>query len=186
MYRLLDLIIAILALVFVLPACIFIYICCNFSTRKPLFKQKRVGKDEKIFTLYKFRTMREDTPNVATHMADASRVTKTGRFLRTTKLDELPQLINVLNGSMSFVGPRPCLPNQEELIKLRRDNKVFDVRPGITGLAQISGIDMSDPALLVTKEVHMIKSYSLSAYINYIFKTFIGRGHGDRVRGSTE
>ena len=88
------------------------------------------------------------TQSMATHLVGASSVTKLGGFLRKTKLDELPQLINVLFGQMSLVGPRPCLFNQEELISERESRGVLDVRPGITGLAQVNEIDMSTPKLL--------------------------------------
>ncbi len=118
---------------------------------------------------------------MATHLVGASSVTKLGSFLRKTKLDELPQLINVLKGEMSLVGPRPCLFNQNELIEARQEKSVFDVRPGITGLAQINEIDMSTPELLAEWDEKMILTLSLKNYFVYIVQTVVGKGSGDRV-----
>ena len=154
-----------------------------FDTRAPLFRQKRVGRYQQPFVLLKFRTMRPDTASVATHLADASAVTSFGRFLRRTKLDELPQLWNVLRGDMSLVGPRPCLSNQEELIAARAARGVFNARPGITGLAQTQGIDMSTPELLARTDAEMLALLGLRDYFRYIFLTVLGKGAGDRVRG---
>ena len=103
-------------------------------------------------------------------------------FLRRTKLDELPQLWNVLKGEMSFVGPRPCLFNQTELIAERRSRGVFEARPGITGLAQVSNIDMSTPKLLAEIDAHMLKELTMPAYFKYIFMTVGGKGSGDVVK----
>ena len=127
--------------------------------------------------------MRLGTASVATHLADASAVTPFGRFLRRTKLDELPQVWNVLRGEMSLVGPRPCLPNQDELIAERQKRGVFEVRPGITGLAQVNGIDMSDPVKLATVDAQMIESLTLRDYFRFIVLTATGKGSGDRIRG---
>jgi len=126
--------------------------------------------------------MRPGTASVATHLADASAVTPLGGFLRRTKLDELPQLWNVLKGEMSLVGPRPCLYNQMELIKERASLGVFDVRPGITGLAQIQGIDMSTAKLLAETDALMLRNMSSLSYFTYILKTVLGSGSGDRIK----
>jgi O-antigen biosynthesis protein WbqP len=126
--------------------------------------------------------MRPDTASVATHLADASAITRFGHFLRRTKLDELPQLWNVLKGDMSLVGPRPCLFNQKELITERAQRGVFNYRPGITGLAQIQGIDMSTPELLAKTDAEMLKRLDLVSYFQFIFLTVLGKGSGDRVR----
>jgi lipopolysaccharide/colanic/teichoic acid biosynthesis glycosyltransferase len=127
--------------------------------------------------------MRPDTASVATHLADDSAVTGVGCLLRRTKLDELPQLWNVLKGDMSLVGPRPCLFNQEELINERAQRGVFNARPGITGLAQIQGIDMSTPELLAKTDAEMLESLNLISYFRFIFLTVLGKGSGDRVLG---
>jgi len=126
--------------------------------------------------------MRVDTISVPSHLADASSITSFGRLLRTTKLDELPQLWNVLRGDMSLVGPRPCLPSHRELILEREIRNVFNVRPGITGLAQINGIDMSTPELLAETDAKMIGAITMNTYISYIFLTIIGKGSGDTVK----
>ena len=152
-----------------------------FDTGSPIFRQVRVGRHQQPFTLLKFRTMKVDTASVATHLACSASITRFGHFLRKTKLDELPQLWNVLKGDMSLVGPRPGLFNQEELTAERAKRGVFDVRPGITGLAQVSEIDMSTPALLAETDQKMIRSLTLVDYFKYIFMTVAGKGAGDRV-----
>jgi lipopolysaccharide/colanic/teichoic acid biosynthesis glycosyltransferase len=148
MLRLLDLVFSITGLLLGAPVLLAIYVRALFDTGSPLFRQERVGRDQRPFTLVKFRTMRPDTASVASHLADASAITRLGAFLRRTKLDELPQLWNVLKGEMSLVGPRPCLFNQTDLIAERHSRGVFEARPGITGLAQVNNIDMSTPKLL--------------------------------------
>ena len=152
------------------------------DTGSPLFVQERVGKDQKPFKLVKFRTMKVDTASVASHLADNSSITKLGKVLRKSKLDVLPQLINVLKGEMSLVGPRPNLFNQEELIKARTDQGVYDVLPGITGLAQLSGVDMSTPKLLAKTDKEMIDNLNLKNYFYYIARTALGKGSGDAVK----
>ncbi|MEN9017806.1 MAG: sugar transferase, partial [Hellea sp.] len=137
MYRLIDLLASFFGLVFAIPVFLVVYLIGLFDTGSPIFLQERVGKDKKPFILVKFRTMSVDTQSVASHLASQASITKLGAFLRKTKLDELPQLWNVLKGEMSLVGPRPNLFNQEELIQARDDKNVYSVRPGITGLAQI-------------------------------------------------
>lgn len=122
-----------------------------------------------------------ETKSVATHLVGASSVTKLGGFLRKTKLDELPQLYNVLKGEMSLVGPRPCLFNQKELIDERESRGVLSVRPGVTGLAQINDIDMSTPKLLAEWDKKMIQKLSVKLYFLYIIQTVSGKGSGDRV-----
>jgi lipopolysaccharide/colanic/teichoic acid biosynthesis glycosyltransferase len=144
--------------------------------------QKRVGKEKKAFTLVKFRTMRKDTASVATHLASASAITPFGSFLRKTKLDELPQLWNVLKGEMSLVGPRPGLFNQEELTAARDAKGVYKVRPGITGLAQVNEIDMSTPELLAKTDAEMIETLNVINYFKYIIQTVFGKGSGDCVK----
>lgn len=182
MIRSVDILAALLGLVLGAPLLAVLWVLGWFDTRSPLFRQERVGRHQQPFVLMKFRTMRPDTASVATHLADASAVTVFGRFLRRTKLDELPQLWNVLRGEMSLVGPRPCLFNQEELIAERAARGVFNARPGITGLAQIQGIDMSTPELLAKTDAEMLQSLNVIQYFHSIFLTFLGKGMGDRVR----
>ena len=180
--RFFDLCFAFLGLVLLSPVLLLLWVIGWFDNRSPLFLQERVGRHQQPFVLVKFRTMRPDTVSVATHLADASAITPFGRFLRCTKLDELPQLWNVLRGEMSLVGPRPNLFNQEELINARDALNVYCVRPGITGLAQIKDIDMSRPGLLAKTDAEMIATMSISNYFKFIFLTVVGKGQGDRVR----
>jgi lipopolysaccharide/colanic/teichoic acid biosynthesis glycosyltransferase len=180
--RLLDFTFSFLGLVCGSPVLFIIYIIGLFDTGSPVFMQERVGKNKKPFTLVKFRTMSVDTASVASHLASTASITNMGAFLRKTKLDELPQLWNVLKGEMSLVGPRPGLFNQEELTKARDNKGVFDVRPGITGLAQVNGIDMSTPELLAETDAKMIREMSINNYFKFIFQTLLGAGAGDRVK----
>ena len=182
MIRILDFAFSLLGLVFGSPVLLVIYIIGLFDTGSPVFKQRRVGRNKKPFTLVKFRTMSVDTASVASHLASTASITKIGGFLRKTKLDELPQLWNVLKGEMSLVGPRPGLFNQEELTAARESEGVFDVRPGITGLAQVNDIDMSTPELLAKTDAKMIREMSLNNYFKFIFQTVLGAGAGDRVK----
>jgi len=182
MIRLLDLVFSLLGLVCGSPVLLVIYLIGLFDTGSPIFRQERVGRNKKPFVLVKFRTMSVDTASVASHLASTSSITKLGSFLRRTKLDELPQLWNVLKGEMSLVGPRPGLFNQTELTEARDAKGVFDVLPGITGLAQISDIDMSTPELLAETDARMIREMSLKNYFLYIIKTVTGSGSGDRVK----
>lgn len=182
MTRLLDILFATLGLIVGSPLLLILTLLGWFDTRSPLFLQTRVGCNQRPFTLVKFRTMRVGTASVATHLASSSAITPFGHFLRRSKLDELPQLWNVLKGEMSLVGPRPCLPNQHELIAAREALGVFKVRPGITGLAQVRGIDMSTPDQLAQVDTQMIRTLSVNTYLNYIFQTVSGKGQGDRIR----
>jgi O-antigen biosynthesis protein WbqP len=179
----LDIVFSFFGLLIGLPLLVVIFGIGLFDTGAPIFRQERVGRFQKAFTLVKFRTMRVNTASVATHLADASAVTPVGRFLRRTKMDELPQLWNVLVGDMSLVGPRPCLFSQRDLIEERARREVFNARPGITGLAQVKAIDMSTPRLLAETDARMLDSLSLSTYFRYIVMTVCGRGTGDRIRG---
>ena len=182
MIRFLDFTFALLGLVCGFPVLLVIYIIGLLDTGSPLFLQERVGRNKKPFTLVKFRTMKVDTASVASHLASSASITKLGGFLRKTKLDELPQLWNVLKGEMSLVGPRPNLFNQNELIAERDALGVYAVRPGITGLAQVNEIDMSTPKLLAETDHKMIKGLNLTNYFRYIFMTVAGKGSGDRVK----
>jgi lipopolysaccharide/colanic/teichoic acid biosynthesis glycosyltransferase len=180
--RLLDVLFSFFGLLCGFPILLAIYVIGLFDTGSPVFRQERVGRNKKPFILVKFRTMSVDTASVASHLASTASITKMGGFLRKTKLDELPQLWNVLKGEMSLVGPRPGLFNQEELTKARESEGVFLVRPGITGLAQVSDIDMSTPGLLAKTDAKMIREMSLANYFKFILQTVTGAGAGDRVK----
>ncbi|MCF6781777.1 sugar transferase [Stutzerimonas stutzeri] len=182
MIRVFDFVFSLLGLVAGFPVLLVLTIIGLFDTGSPIFRQVRVGRHQQPFTLVKFRTMKVDTASVATHLASSASITPFGHFLRKTKLDELPQLWNVLKGEMSLVGPRPGLFNQEELTEERAKRGVFDVRPGITGLAQVNEIDMSTPALLAETDQKMIQSLTVTDYFKYIFMTVAGKGAGDRVK----
>ena len=140
-----------------------------------LFAQQRVGRHEKPFRCLKLRTMYEGTKSLPTHEVDGQAVTSAGRVLRRLKLDELPQLWNVITGEMSLVGPRPCLPTQKELIEHRRALGVYDLKPGITGLAQVEGIDMSDPRKCAEKDAEYLRIRSAGLDVRILIGTFIGR-----------
>lgn len=181
MIRFFDIVFSLLGLVFGLPLLIIIYLVGLLDTGSPIFRQVRVGRHRQPFTLVKFRTMRVNTASVASHLASASSITRLGSFLRSTKLDELPQLWNVLKGEMSLVGPRPNLFNQDELIAARDARGVYAARPGITGLAQVNDIDMSMPKLLAETDASMLQQLNLKLYFKLLIQTVLGKGRGDRV-----
>jgi lipopolysaccharide/colanic/teichoic acid biosynthesis glycosyltransferase len=180
--RTLDVVFSLLGSLMLLPVLVVLVTLGFICQRSPLFRQVRLGRGQKPFVLVKFRTMKPGTTSVPTHLADASAITPYGSFLRKTKLDELPQLWNVLKGEMSLVGPRPGLPNDAELTRERAAQGVFAARPGITGLAQVSGIDMSTPRRLAETDRRMLESLTVRNYFRYIFCTIMGKGAGDRVR----
>lgn len=180
--RCLDLLLLALGFLVLLPIILLIVALNLLHTGSPIFRQERLGRNQVPFVLFKFRTMDRSTISVATHLADLNTLSPLGRFLRWTKLDELPQLWNVLKGDMSLVGPRPGLENQPELTKARVKLGVFDVRPGMTGLAQVNRIDMSTPYLLAKTDAQMIAEMSVSKYFKYIFLTVVGKGIVDRIK----
>ena len=185
MIRLLDIVLSIIALVLLAPIILVIYLLILIETGSPVYVQERVGYKKKAFVLLKFRTMKSGTPSLATHLVSESALTTTGRLLRKTKFDELPQLVNVLRGEMSLVGPRPCLFNQTELILARDGLGVFEVLPGITGLSQLRKIDMSTPELLARTDAQMIGDFSIYKYFQYLALTAFGMGAGDRIDKSS-
>ncbi|PMO42758.1 lipid carrier--UDP-N-acetylgalactosaminyltransferase [Vibrio splendidus] len=182
MIRILDFLAAFFGLLFLWPILLVVIIIGLFDTGSPIFVQERVGRNKKPFKLIKFRTMSVETKSVASHLASNASITKLGNFLRKTKIDELPQLINVVKGEMSLVGPRPNLFNQEELIRERDAQGVYDVLPGVTGLAQVQNIDMSTPELLAKTDKQMIDTLTLKDYFKYILMTATGSGSGDAVK----
>ena len=181
MIRLLDILLSSIGLLVAFPLLLILCFIGLFDTGSPVFMQERVGRNQKPFTLLKLRTMKVNTASVATHLASSASITTLGQFLRKTKLDELPQLWNVLTGDMSLVGPRPGLFNQVELTHARETLGVFAVRPGITGLAQVNEIDMSTPELLAKTDKEMLDTLNVRRYFQYILLTLAGRGRGDRI-----
>lgn len=181
-YRFLDIFFAIFGITLLMPLFLLVYFFSLFDTGRPLFIQDRMGAYKKPFRLVKFRTMYLDTESIASHLADKSQITPLGKILRKTKLDELPQLFNVLVGDMSLVGPRPNLLDQTELINKRDAKGIYNFKPGITGLAQINKIDMSKPDLLAEKDLIMVQNMSLYNYFSLIIKTVFGAGSGDIIK----
>ncbi len=181
MIRFFDVIVSLISLIILSPILTFLFFVGFFDTGKPMFCQVRVGRNCKPFKLVKFRTMKIGTAQVSSHLADRAAITSWGRILRRVKLDELPQLWNVLIGDMSLVGPRPCLFNQTDLYVARLAAGVFYVRPGITGFSQILGLDMSNPKTLTEMDLRMVKELNLRNYIKCILKTLAGAGVGDAI-----
>ena len=175
LFRVLDITFSLIGLALFSPVMIIITILGAFDTGSPFFLQYRLGRDKKPFLLFKFRTMRLNTISQPSHLADRDAITPLGRFLRKSKLDEMPQLFNVLIGDMSLVGPRPGLIDHGELTKVRDRLGVFRLRPGVTGLSQINGIDMSTPKILAETDALMIDQMSAATYLKYIFATVFGR-----------
>ncbi len=182
MLRIFDLLFSLFGLILGFPVFTVLMLISFCDSGSPIFRQERVGRSKKPFHLLKFRTMKKDTVSMATHLVKLDSITPFGRFLRRTKLDETPQLWNVLIGDMSLVGPRPGLFNQKELTTERSRLGVYSVRPGITGLAQLKGIDMSTPKLLAKTDALMVEQLTIFNYFSYIVRTLIGQGSGDRIK----
>jgi len=169
--RFFDITFSLLGLILLSPFIIILTTIGIYNFNIPIFIQLRVGLKQKPFHLLKFRTMPLHTSYKATHLIKNIKISSYNNFLRKIKLDEIPQLLNVFLGDLSLVGPRPCLFNQRRLISERKKRGVFKVKRGITGLAQISGINMKTPTLLAKTDQKMIKNMSLYNYFYYIFKT---------------
>ena len=178
--RVLDLL---LVIIFFVPVTIVILVSAIIiiidTNESPIFSQERIGKRQKVFKLIKLRTMHSGTEQKPSHEISRSSITRIGELLRKTKIDELPQLWSVLVGDMSFVGPRPCLPSQHELIAERACRGVFAARPGITGLGQLAGVDMSTPRLLAEIDARYVASATIMGDMRIIVRTAIGGGRGD-------
>ena len=176
MKRAVDLIIALPGLLVLAVAAPFVVLMIRLDSPGPaIFTQTRVGRGERRFRCFKFRTMYVGASEVPTHEALERTITRVGRALRASKIDELPQLFNVVRGDMSLVGPRPCLLSQTKLIEERRARAVMDWLPGVTGLAQVRGVDMSDPLRLAEVDAEYVNSQSLLLDLRIICATFLGR-----------
>lgn len=176
MYNFIQRVVAFLMLILLSPLFLIISILIKLESKGPIFfKQERVGKDNINFNIYKFRSMRTDTPDVATHLLSDPDIfiTRIGKFIRKTSIDELPQLINVIKGEMLFVGPRPALYNQYDLIELRTDCRVDSLYPGITGWAQINGRDEVDIEEKVELDEFYLKNKNILFDIKIVMLTII-------------
>ncbi|KAF0226228.1 MAG: O-antigen biosynthesis protein WbqP [Erysipelotrichaceae bacterium] len=173
--RVLDILFSLLMIVALSPILVLCSILIKLESKGPiLFKQKRVGRNQELFTIYKFRTMRVDAPkDTPTHLLDSSVnfITPLGEFLRKSSLDELPQLVNILQGHMSFVGPRPALWNQYDLTEERQKRSANDIRPGLTGWAQINGRDELPIEVKAKYDGEYVSRMSLAFDIEIFFKT---------------
>ena len=181
MPRMIELILAIIGLIALSPFLLIIVLIVRATSPGPaFFKQIRVGKNQKSFTILKIRTMRLGTKQIGTHLIEAEAVTTIGRFFRKLRIDEVPQLLNVIMGHMSIVGPRPCLPSQTDVIAARLIENVYSVRPGITGLAQIKGLDMATPTELAEIDGYYVRSRSFGLDLLIILKTVTGQAMDNR------
>lgn len=181
--RLVDLLFATSVVVLFWWGLILIWALIRLQSKGPgIFAQNRIGQEGVEFTCYKYRTMKLGTQQAATHEVSTSSVTPLGFFLRKIKLDELPQVWNIFRNEISLIGPRPCLPTQKQLIELRRAHGVLCIKPGITGLAQINDIDMSNPELLTRWDARYLALRSLFLDFRIVISTATGRGQGDKVQ----
>lgn len=172
-----DIIISLIILTFLSPLLLVIILVIKINSNGPaLFTQTRIGKNNEEFVLYKFRTMTTNAPNdVATHLLDdpQSYITSFGKFLRKSSFDELPQLINILKGDMTFIGPRPALYNQFDLVKLRTRCGVHTLRPGVTGWAQVNGRDCLKISEKVNFDFHYLENKKLTLDIKILLLTVL-------------
>ena len=184
--RMIDFIMALIGIIILSPILLILSIIIKVTSPGPiLFKQNRVGKDNVEFKILKFRTMRIDTPkDCPTHLLDNpdQYITRVGKFLRKTSLDELPQLWNILIGDMAIIGPRPSLPNQYDWNDLRDKNGASKVKPGLTGLAQVSGRDELEIDIKAALDGQYVKNITFIGDLKLFFKTFISVLKSDGVK----
>ncbi len=188
--RIIDFILAFIGLIVLFPVFLILIIAIKLDSKGPiLFKQKRVGINKSYFNILKFRTMKIYTPkDTPTHLLENPEqwITKVGKFLRKTSLDELPQIINILKGEMSIIGPRPALWNQYDLIDIRDKYKANDIRPGLTGLAQISGRDELEIDTKAKLDGEYVEKMSFAMDIKLFFGTILSvLKHNGVVEGGT-
>lgn len=191
MERFSDFIISLILLTLLSPLFLIIGIIIKLDSKGPVFfTQKRIGKNNELFKFYKFRTMKVGTPDVATDKLGDSKnyITSIGRFLRKSSLDELPQIINILKGDMTFVGPRPALYNQYELKDLRTKAGVHTILPGVTGWAQINGRDNNDDYEKTEHDKYYLDNKSLGLDLKIMFRTVfkVLRAEGVLEGGNTK
>jgi O-antigen biosynthesis protein WbqP len=190
--RIIDFTLSLIAMIILWPVFLIIAILIKLDSKGPiLFKQKRVGKNKEHFYILKFRTMRTDTPkDMPTHMLKNPEVfiTRVGKFLRKTSLDELPQIINILKGEMSIIGPRPALWNQYDLIEERDKYGANDIYPGLTGWAQINGRDELPIDIKAKYDGEYVERMSFGFDVKIFFKTIFSviRSEGVKEGGNTE
>ena len=178
--RAIDILACLLLLPLAVPTSLILMLVIRAESRgSPLFVQLRVGRGLRTFRMLKLRTMASGTPDLPSHEVGFDRITRVGRFLRRSKLDELPQLLNIIGGTMSLVGPRPCLPAQAELIEARKARDLFRLRPGVTGPAQLLGVDMSEPVRLAEIEADYFRRATAWSDLRLILGTLFGGGAGD-------
>ena len=181
--RLMDLSVALFILIFLSWFLLIICILIRLETKgSPIFRQKRAGISGRFFNCYKFRTMFINTENVATHEVSVTQITRLGRFLRASKIDELPQAWNIIKNEMSLVGPRSCLITQDVIIAEREKRGILAIKPGITGWSQIHRIDMSDAVKLAESDAQYLAKKSLLLDVKILVLTILGKGIGDLVK----
>lgn len=189
--RLLDIILALIGMIVLSPVFLVLIICIKLDSNGPvLFKQRRIGKNKSEFYILKFRTMKIDTPkDTPTHLLKdpESYITRVGKFMRKTSLDELPQILNILKGEMSIIGPRPCLWNQYDLIAERDKYGANNIYPGLTGWAQINGRDELPIVKKAKFDGEYVGKVSLVFDLNIFFKTVLSVLKSEGVKeGSTK
>ena len=180
--RFFDIILSLILILSLSPVWFLVLAGCWVKFGAPIFIQTRMGRYGNLFKIYKFRTMERNTPSMPTHLVDPSNVSTFGKILRRSKLDELPQLINVLKGDMCLVGPRPNLEDQFDVIAARKKLNIYEAKPGITGRSQLGKIDMSQCDRLAKSDRKMLDNISLAYYFKILIKTATGNGVGDVLR----
>jgi O-antigen biosynthesis protein WbqP len=189
--RLIDCILSLVGLIVLSLVFVLLIICIKLDSKGPiLFKQRRIGKDKTEFYILKFRTMKIDTPkDTPTHLLKnpENYITRVGKFLRKTSLDELPQILNILKGDMSIIGPRPCLWNQYDLIAERDKYSANDIYPGLTGWAQINGRDELPIEIKAKLDGEYVESISFAFDLKVFFKTVLSVLKSDGIKeGATK
>ncbi len=184
--RFIDIVLSLCGIIILSPILLIIALAIKIDSKGPvLFKQKRVGKGKNYFPILKFRTMYADVPkDVPTHLLDdpESKITKVGRFLRKSSLDELPQIFNILKGEMSIIGPRPALWNQYDLIEERDKYGANDVRPGLTGLAQVMGRDELPIDIKAKYDGEYVENINFINDVKIFFKTIFSVISSDGIK----